>query len=138
MKQFYKAVLFGVAMMFFSAAYANHNSEEALAARVAAVGTLNVGGAGAMTSASDEPQDPETVYNTTCGVCHNAGVAGAPIMGAADDWTDRLAQGIDTLVDHAIMGYTGSSGVMPPKGGNPALSDDTITATVQFMVDQSQ
>ena len=36
------------------------------------------------------------------------------------------AQGMDELVKKAIEGFTGSAGVMPAKGGNPALTDDQL------------
>ena len=51
-------------------------------------------------------------------------------------WAPRVAEGLDTLVKHAIEGYTGKSGVMPAKGGNPALTDEQIKATVTWMIDQ--
>ena len=39
-------------------------------------------------------------------------------------------EGLDTLVKHAIEGFTGKSGIMPAKGGNPALTDEQVKATV--------
>ena len=65
----------------------------------------------------------------------------AAFSGAEDEArnADRLAQQteeLDTLVKHAIDGFTGKSGIMPPKGGNPALTDEQIKATVSWMVDQ--
>jgi cytochrome c5 len=45
---------------------------------------------------------------------------------------------METLAEHAIVGYQGTMGVMPAKGGNPALSDEEVTAAVQYMVDQVQ
>jgi cytochrome c5 len=77
------------------------------------------------------------VYNSACIACHSAGVGGAPIVGDAAQWTDRLAQGMETLTRHAIEGYTGSAGYMPPKGGRLDLSDDEVAGAVQFMVDES-
>ncbi|MBE0763098.1 cytochrome c5 family protein, partial [Escherichia coli] len=38
--------------------------------------------------------------------------SGAPLTGDAAAWAPRLAQGIDTLLDHSINGYKG----MPPMG----------------------
>ena len=47
----------------------------------------------------------------------------------------RIAQGKDTLYKHAIEGYTGpDGGIMPPKGGNPALTEEQIHATVDWML----
>ncbi len=123
-------------MVFLIAAFASHNSPEALEARVAAVGSLNISGENAGASDSSAPQDGEAVYNTTCAVCHGAGLSGAPVLGEIDDWEDRIEEGMDTLVKRAIRGYSGNSGVMPPKGGNASLSDNAVTAAVQFMVDK--
>lgn len=80
----------------------------------------------------------EETYNAVCFACHAVGVAGAPKLGDKADWEPRIAQGMDTLVQHAIQGYQGSKGVMPPKGGRADLSDEAVTAAVQYMVDQSK
>ena len=50
----------------------------------------------------------------------------------------RVAVGLDLLVKHAIEGYTGSAGVMPAKGGNPALTDEQVKVAVEWMVAQSK
>ena len=80
----------------------------------------------------------EAVYNQTCQVCHAAGVAGAPKLGDKADWGPRVAQGNDTLYQHAIGGFTGKKGVMPPKGGNTALPDADVKAAVDFMVGKAK
>lgn len=79
----------------------------------------------------------KSVYNKTCALCHAAGVAGAPKPGDKDDWGPRIAQGNDTLYKHAIEGFTGSKGVMPPKGGSTSLSDDEVKSAVDYMVSLS-
>ena len=43
-------------------------------------------------------------------------------------------KGRSTLYDHAIKGYQGKGGVMPPKGGNAALTDADVKAAVDCMV----
>lgn len=78
----------------------------------------------------------KSVYGKTCALCHAAGVAGAPKPGDKADWGPRIAQGADTLYQHAIVGFTGQKGQMPAKGGNPALSDDEVKAAVDYMVAQ--
>ena len=78
--------------------------------------------------------DGATIYQNLCGGCHTAGVAGAPKLVAAA-WTARIAQGMDVLHAHAIEGYQGDAGIMPPKGGNPALTDEQVVATVDWMVE---
>lgn len=78
--------------------------------------------------------DGELIYNHLCGACHGSGAGGAPKL-ERGAWQPRIAQGADTLVQHAIDGYQGQSGVMPPRGGNPALSDEQVRATVAWMLD---
>ena len=78
------------------------------------------------------------VYNTACLACHGAGIGGAPILGDAAQWVERISQGADTLKQHAIEGFTGSSGYMPPKGGRIDLSDDEVAAAVDYMIGESQ
>ena len=77
------------------------------------------------------------LYGSTCIACHGAGVAGAPKVGDKSDWAPIIAQGLPTLYDRAIHGYTGKRGVMPPKGGSTA-SDDDVKAAVRYMVAQSK
>ena len=80
----------------------------------------------------------ESVYKKTCALCHAAGVAGAPKPGDKADWGPRIAQGADTLHKHAIEGFTGSKGMMPPRGGGASLTDDEVKLAVDYMVAKSQ
>ena len=83
--------------------------------------------------------DGKEIYGQLCHSCHTAGIAGAPKLGDKGMWAPRIAEGIDTLVRHAIDGYTGPDGnVMPAKGGNPALTDEQVANTVKWMVSQAQ
>lgn len=77
------------------------------------------------------------VYNAACVICHGNGVGGAPIVGDAGQWSGRIAQGIDVMKQHAIQGFQGSAGFMPPKGGRMDLSDEEVGAAVEFMVGES-
>ncbi|MFL0798726.1 MAG: c-type cytochrome [Cellvibrionaceae bacterium] len=72
----------------------------------------------------------ESIVNKNCKVCHAQGINGAPILGNKKMWGKRVPQGVDTLVEHAIEGY----GLMPPKGGNQALTKEEIHAAVEYMV----
>lgn len=78
------------------------------------------------------------LFKKTCAMCHQTGVAGAPKLGDKADWGPRIAQGKDTLYKHAIEGFNGNKGAMPPKGGNPALQDDEIKTIVDFMVSKAE
>jgi cytochrome c5 len=77
------------------------------------------------------------VYNQACIACHGSGVGGAPTLNDAAAWESRIAQGDDVLYQHAIEGYTGQSGYMPPKGGRLDLADDVVKAAVDFMVGEA-
>lgn len=78
------------------------------------------------------------VYNTACLACHGAGIGGAPILGDNAVWVDRIAQGSDVMKRHAIDGFSGSTGYMPPKGGRIDLSDAEIDAAVDYMIAESR
>lgn len=155
MKTINLALISGLSLAIVSVvALADHNSQESLEQRLSAAGSLNImtteEAAAAAAQAQEEAAtttesvqvaagsaDGESVYNTACAACHNAGIAGAPKLGDPDGWAPRITQGMDTLIEHAIQGYQGEAGVMPAKGGNPSLSDEEVSAAVQFMVDKS-
>jgi len=74
------------------------------------------------------------VYDSACFICHTPGAAGAPKHGDSTAWAGRLDQGLPVLHDHAIKGYMGKAGLMPPKGGRVDLSDDDVKAAVAYML----
>jgi cytochrome c5 len=83
--------------------------------------------------------DGKVIFDKLCTTCHTTGAAGAPKITDKAAWAPRLKEGIDTLVKHAIDGYTGPDGNhMPAKGGNPALTDEQVEATVKWMASQVQ
>ncbi len=81
----------------------------------------------------------KATYDSICVACHGSGIPGIPQLGDVAEWAPRIGQGNDTLYEHAIVGYTGASGMpMPAKGGNPDLSDDAVKAAVDYIVASSQ
>ena len=78
--------------------------------------------------------DGKKTFEANCAVCHGAGIAGAPKFGDKALWAPRIAQGVSVLYTHAIGGYNGKAGAMPPKGGNLALQDADVKAAVDYMV----
>ena len=90
----------------------------------------------AVTAAAD--LTGEQVYNQACVACHGAGVAGAPKFGDKAAWAPRIAQGMDTLHAHALQGYQGKAGYMPPKGGRTDLSDQSIVNSVDYIIAASK
>jgi cytochrome c5 len=95
--------------------------EEAAKAQVAYGGTL----------------DGAVIYQNLCGACHGSGAGGAP-QPTKEAWAPRIAQGVDTLYKHAIDGFQGQAGIMPPRGGNPSLTDEQVKASVDYMVQKYQ
>lgn len=114
----------------------------AVAERIAPVGKVAVAGQDNSALAPAKPAEAapaadlggEEVYNMACVACHGAGVAGAPKYGDKGAWTARIAQGMDTLNEHAIKGFQGQTGFMPAKGGRTDLSDKSILNAVEYMV----
>jgi cytochrome c5 len=84
------------------------------------------------------PTDGAGVYDTVCGACHLNGIGGAPKSDDKAAWAPRIAQGTATLYKHAIEGYQGKNGYMPPKGGRTDLTDDLVKAAVDHMVAKAQ
>ncbi len=88
--------------------------------------------------ASALPADGPAVYETVCGACHINGIAGAPRSDDKAAWAPRIAQGNATLYKHAIEGFQGKNGYMPPKGGRVDLTDELVKAAVDHMVAKAQ
>jgi len=83
--------------------------------------------------------DGKTIFDQLCTTCHTNAATGAPSIHDKAAWGPRVAQGLDTLVKHAIDGYSGVDGkgaLMPAKGGNPSLTDAQVKATVEWMLTQ--
>jgi cytochrome c5 len=75
----------------------------------------------------------EEVFNAVCTSCHTSGALGAPKLNNKGDWTSRLGQGFETLTANAVNGIRG----MPPRGGNPELSDAEIARAVAYMANSA-
>ena len=116
------------------AVYAGNTGRAAMAAAKAAADK-----AAASQVAYGGTTDGKVIFDHLCTTCHTTGAAGAPEITSKTAWAPRIKEGIDTLVKHAIDGYTGPDGNhMPAKGGNPALTDAQVEATVKWMVSQVQ
>jgi len=120
-------------------------SGSSVAERIRPVAQVNVASAEAqrepvknVAAAPPRSRDGQQVYQTTCVACHGAGIAGAPKLGDKTQWAKHIAKGPDSLYASALKGVQGSAGAMPPKGGNPALSDAEVRAAVDYMVAQSK
>jgi len=72
----------------------------------------------------------EEIYTSTCGTCHNNGIAGAPKLEDKASWETRLSGGFTALVASAINGKGG----MPARGGNPDITDSEMELVVSHMI----
>lgn len=81
-------------------------------------------------------QQGAAVWDGRCAACHAAaGDSGAPKITRRKAWDPRVAQGLPVLFEHAIGGFMGPRYTeMPPRGGDPDLTDDQVKAAVAFMV----
>lgn len=75
----------------------------------------------------------EEVYASTCGTCHNSGIAGAPKLDDKTSWETRLSGGFSALVASSITGKGG----MPARGGNPEITDSEMELAVSHMIKQA-
>jgi cytochrome c5 len=153
---FLVAVMFAL-IIFALYLYGKHppptNPEHAseVAARVAPVGGVYAGDTGrAALEAQKEAAkkaaeaqvayggtlDGKTIFGNLCQTCHTNAATGAPVISDKAAWAPRVAQGLDTLVKHAVDGFTGTKGMMPAKGGNPSLTNEQVKATVEWMLTQ--
>lgn len=128
---------------------ANHPAmtDEAIAQRIRPVGQVTLAdpnapapapSAGSPATAGAPPaakvaQSGEQVYKQVCQVCHATGVLNAPKVGDKAAWAKLVAQGLDTLTANAIKGVK----QMPPRGGNPNLSDVELSRAIVHMANQS-
>ena len=84
------------------------------------------------------PKNGTEMFEQTCSVCHGQGIAGAPKAGDKAAWAPRIAEGKAVLYEHALKGFQGKTGVMPPKGGRMDVPDAVIKEAVDHMVQMAQ
>jgi len=104
-------------------------SEEAITKRLKPVGEVVVAaGGGAQASRTGQQ-----VVETVCAACHATGALNAPKVGDNKAWSPLIKHGFQHLVENAIKGIK----QMPPRGGNPDLSDIEVARAVAYMANQS-
>jgi len=103
----------------------------ALAIKASPAAAQADGGAAAM------PANGTELFTQACSACHGAGIAGAPKAGDAAAWAPRIAKGKNMLYQHALQGFQGTTGVMPPKGGRTDVPDDLVRQAVDHMIEMS-
>ena len=89
---------------------------------------LAMAGLGLASSAT--AADGKAVYEGTCVVCHGTGAVGAPKFGDKAAWAPRIATGKAALMASALKGKN----AMPPKGGNSNLTEEEVSAAIDYMM----
>lgn len=74
--------------------------------------------------------DGSQIAQGVCIACHQAGINGAPKFANGVAWAPRIAQGREKLYQNSLKGFRG----MPPRGGNPSLTDEQVKAAVDYLV----
>lgn len=80
-------------------------------------------------NAPHEDRSGEAIYNEICSGCHASGALASPKYKEKGDWGKRIAKGYDTLLTHALKGFN----KMPPRGGEPDLTDQEVANALVFM-----
>ena len=73
------------------------------------------------------------IYDTTCVACHGKDGKGA--LPGTPNLRKVMAKSDEDLVRNTLNGYQspGSPLAMPPKGGNPSLTEADVRAVIQYM-----
>ena len=72
----------------------------------------------------------QEVYEAACASCHDQGEGDAPATGDQGSWSGRSDLWTAVLSEHAKAGYLD----MPEKGGHGELSDEAVSAAVEYMM----
>lgn len=96
--------------------------ERGVAERIRKVGTVEIRDANRPLAGGEE------VFKARCAACHTTGVPGAPQLGDAAAWADRIKTGFDALVASALKGKN----AMPAQAGGDH-SDVEIARAVAYL-----
>ena len=108
-------------------------AQRARGARLAGTALLAVAASGAALASDKDHERGEAVYRETCAACHDTGVLNAPRIGDRKAWKPLIAEGQRMLTRTATKGIR----QMPPRGGNPGLSDRDVALAVVYLVNES-
>jgi cytochrome c5 len=107
----------------------SHDDDSLVLARIQPVGNVVL----AEASGPKGMLTGEQVYGQVCKTCHETGLAGSHKFGDKAAWAKVIAQGEKLTFEHAIAGIR----AMPPKGGNPDLTDDEVKRAVVYMANKA-
>ena len=108
----------------------NETTEAATQTRIQPVGQLKMGD-----GIPVGERQGDQIFNKICIQCHAADsiVPNAPKFENKGDWAPRIAQGFDTLFQHALNGFN----AMPAKGGAADLTDQELKRVITYMANKA-
>ncbi|MGV8934037.1 MAG: c-type cytochrome [Gallionellaceae bacterium] len=98
-------------------------------------------GSGVFNASAAEKNRGASIYNTTCVVCHGAdGEGNMPGVSDLKQKDAGLYQSDALLMDRMLKGYQSatSSMDMPPKGGDPTLTESDLKEVLKYMRQEFQ
>ena len=126
------AVIFFLIKLAGSGSYGdvNETTEAATQTRIQPVGQLKMGD-----GIPVGERQGDQIFNKICIQCHAADsiVPNAPKFENKGDWAPRIAQGFDTLFQHALNGFN----AMPAKGGAADLTDQELKRAITYMANKA-
>ena len=130
-------IIIAIAVIYFliklagSGSYADvaQSSETATQTRIQPVGQLTLGD-----GIPVGERKGDQIFNKICIQCHGAdkSVPNAPKIENNGEWAPRIAQGFDTLFQHALNGFN----AMPAKGGAADLTDQELKRVITYMANK--
>ena len=128
-------LIVGVLYLFAPSPKGNGDAVAKTPEQVQMIAALDPIGSVALTKEAAAPgaaRSGDEIVAKTCAVCHSIGLANAPKLeaGAKGDWEARMAGDMDALVASAIAGKGG----MPPRGGDPTLTDEEMYSSIASML----
>ncbi len=109
------------------------DTEARVLSRIKPVGEVTLAGA----TGTRATMSGEQVFQAVCKTCHETGIAGAPKVGDKAAWAAPIKKGYETLAQHALNGFQEPGKLMPPRGGNPDLSDVEVERALVYMANRS-
>lgn len=122
-----------------SVGFALDPAHEQLIERIRPLGEVRVEGgqsqaaSPAAVAVKPETRTGEDVYKQHCTVCHATGVAGAPKFHNSQEWHDRLAKGMKTLLEEVTHGFN----AMPPMGTCQECTQEELKKAIEYMAPKS-
>jgi disulfide bond formation protein DsbB len=107
---------------------------------IVAIGLVGCGGSKEQAASPDVVAAGQTAFASACSACHGPDAKGVPNLGkdlTASTFTKGLSDA--DLIAFTKKGRPANDPQnttkvdMPPKGGNPALTDDQLTAIVAYL-----